>query len=157
MSKLDVAAEFANGSELLKALRDDKALCVSKWSLIGSAMYMPADQVSDVDFAVLLRNDIDASDFVCGLIDRGWGKCGDYDGQNALWYAVRRDNLNFMITANSQFYDDYLLAMEVCKVLRLEKKADRIAVCKVVRDKKSAEFVWALQKHEAMHDAGEDL
>jgi hypothetical protein len=61
--------------------------------------------------------------------------CGDYDAEAGTWFAVRRGNLNLMVTHDRRWYEDYLLAMEVCKVLRLEHKDDRIAVCRVVRDK----------------------
>lgn len=115
---------------------------VDKFALIGSAMYLPAEQVGDVDFAVLLKPGNDAS-LVCVELGRDYGfePCGDYDADAGRWFAMRRDNLNLMVTHDPQWYADYLLAMEVCKVLRLQHKDDRIAVCRVVRDKLAADVV----------------
>lgn len=115
---------------------------VEAFALIGSAMYLPAEKVGDVDFAVLLKSGNDASLACAELVrEHSFEPCGDYDAEAGTWFAVRRGNLNLMVTHDRRWYEDYLLAMEVCKVLRLEHKDDRIAVCRVVRDKLSADAV----------------
>lgn len=116
---------------------------VAAFSLIGSAMYLPAEQCGDVDFAVLLKEGHDAHQFLTNLIlAEGWDACGEqYEASGNHWGAVRRESLNLMVTHDRQWYADYLLAMEVCKVLRLTVKDDRIAVCRVVRDKLPADVV----------------
>lgn len=56
--------------------------------------------------------------------------------------AVRRENINLMVSHDPKFFADYKTAMEVCKALKLKHKEDRIAVCQIVRDGKKAEDVF---------------
>lgn len=115
---------------------------VAEFSLIGSAMYMPAEACGDVDFAVLLKDGEDALRYLSELAVQGWSHCGEeYDTQHGTWGAVRRDNLNLMVTHDRAWFERYKVAMQVCKVLRLTNKEDRIAVCRVVRDGLSADEV----------------
>jgi hypothetical protein len=136
VSIASIKEERLKGEAFLRELPE-----VSEFSLIGSAMYLPAEAVNDVDFAVLLKDGQQAIGYIGTLEAQGWEWCGDYDGVGGTWGAVRRENLNLMVTHDRQWYEDYKLAMEVCKVLRLENKEDRIAVCRVVRDKLPAESV----------------
>lgn len=118
---------------------------VEKFSLIGSAMYLPADQVADVDYAVLLAPSMDK-----GLVEQfcqvelnekhGFEHCSDYDIDGS-WRAMRRGDLNLMVTSDAAWFERYLTAMEVCKALRLTKKDDRILVCMIVRDGRTADQV----------------
>ena len=102
--------------------------------LIGSGSYLPADQCNDVDFAMLVSGDR-LMDSIERMWHDGWKDCGDYDTTDQFeWCALRRRNANVMVTRSQKFFDGYLLATEVCKVLRLTEKSQRIAVCKVVRD-----------------------
>lgn len=127
--------------ELYNALHEGNTLAfglpgVERFALIGSARYLPADQVNDVDFCVLLQAPNQATSYAAALADSGWGRCGEYDNADGLWCAMRRGPLNFMLTHDAVFYSGYLLAMDVCEALRLEDKAERIAVCQLVRDRK---------------------
>ncbi len=80
--------------------------------------------------------------YLSELIMQGWDHCGEeYDTQHGTWGAVRRGDINLMVTHNRVFFDGYKRAMEVCKVLGLKRKEQRIAVCKVVRDGMSADEV----------------
>lgn len=134
---IDIAAELAAGETLLKRLPR-----IVEFALVGSAIYIPADAVEDVDFAVMLSLDEGkcAVDYASEMLAE-WSACGEYDGVGGNWCAVRAGNLNLMLTNDRAFFDGYKLAMEVCKVLRLSNKDDRIAVCQVVRDKKKADEV----------------
>lgn len=129
---MNVAEEIARGEALIRSLPH-----IAEFALIGSAMYLP--DPNDVDFAVLLdtscehQNDAMSRASSMAGID-GWELCGDYDTATGAWCAVRKGNLNLMLTHDRKFYDGYKLAMEVCKVLRLTNKEDRMAVCRVVRD-----------------------
>lgn len=132
--------------EVTKAVIDGTSMLftwgdVQEFALIGSAMYLPPEKVADVDFVVLLKPGREAMEYLSSLSGDGWQPCGDYDTEGGLWGAVRRGDLNLMVTHDRAFYDGYKLAMEVCKVLRLENKDHRIAVCRVVRDRKSADQV----------------
>lgn len=133
---MDTKAEIAAGETFIKTLPQ-----VRDFALIGSASYLP--DANDVDFAVLI-DDFDsggAVDYASKLVMDGWGNCGEYDGVGGIWAAVRRENLNLMVTHDTKFFADYKTAMEVCKALHLTNKQDRIAVCQIVRDGKKADEV----------------
>lgn len=117
---------------------------VAERSLIGSAMYLPAEQCADVDYLVLVSG-CEYTDPLAELVmDHGFAACGEqYECSTGTWGAVRRGNLNLIVTHDKAFYEGYKLAMEVCKALRLTNKADRIAACKVVRDRVPADKVRA--------------
>lgn len=135
---MNIAEEIAAGRAVLSALQG-----VADSALVGSAMYMPENAVGDVDFAVMLVEGNHAIDWSNALIayDPTWQACSEYDSASGTWYSLRRENLNLMVTHDRAFFDGYRLAMEVCKVLRLERKEDRIAVCQVVRDRLPADVV----------------
>jgi hypothetical protein len=132
MTNEDLKEELAAGEAVIAAHREAGA--VIDHALIGSALYLPADVVGDVDFAILLAEGSNAMDWTIGWTqaEPEWQACGEYDTSLGEWCAVRRGNPNIM--HSRAFFDGYKLAMEVCKVLRLERKEDRVAVCKVVRD-----------------------
>lgn len=133
---INIEEEIKNGLQAIASLKH-----VVAHELIGSAAYLP-EQAQDVDFAVLIHNLLDPLKYVDALHESGWGKCSDYDTSTAAcWSAVHNGNLNFMITSSPDFFANYVKAMEVCKALKLTEKADRIAVCQIVRDGKKAHEV----------------
>lgn len=123
--------KIAKGTEIVKSLPG-----VKSWSLIGSAMYL--DTAKDVDFAVLLDWDQDPETYAMNLHEKGWGRCGDYDDV-AGWFSVRNAEFNLMITGTEDWFKRYVQAMHVCAALRLERKFDRVMVCRIVRDGFDAE------------------
>lgn len=133
---LDVDAEIQAGRATIESLPH-----VQAFSLIGSATYMPEGKVGDVDFAVLLEDDRNAIEYMSSMRADAWMLCGEYDDKLCEWGAVRRGAINLIVTHSRTFYDGYLLATEVCKVLDLRDREQRVAVCQVVRDKKKAEEV----------------
>lgn len=128
-----IAESIKRGGSFIQSLGS----MVEVFELIGSASYMP-DRATDVDFAVLLMERCNAIFFADALakLPDPWFLCGDYDTKAGEWTSVRHHgmNVNLMLTHSRKFYDGYLIATEVCKVLRLEDKTDRINVCKIVRD-----------------------
>ena len=135
LPSINIEAEIAAGTMLIPTLPG-----VLDFALIGSAMYMR--EANDVDFAVLIDPSRNAVDYAMGMHSEGWGQCGDYDGVGGIWAAVRRENINLMVSHDPKFFADYKTAMEVCKALKLKHKEDRIAVCQIVRDGKKAEDVF---------------
>lgn len=132
---INIPAEIAAGEAHIKTMP-----MVLDYALIGSAMYLEGAQ--DVDFAVLIDPACNAIDYAGQMVSDGWGNCGDYDGVGGIWAAVRRENLNLMVSHDPKFFADYKTAMEVCKALKLTHKEDRIAVCQIVRDGKKADDVF---------------
>ena len=143
---MDIQAEIKAGEAFVQTMKN-----VVDFALIGSASYMP--DASDVDFAVLIDKGCDAIVYVEKMALSGWGKCGDYDGAGGTWAAVRREHLNLMVTHDPKFFVGYKMAMEVCKALRLVHKQDRIAVCQIVRDGKTASEVLT---HAMLHRIGDE-
>lgn len=139
MNTSTLAREIAAGTEFLAKLPGVKA-----FRLIGSAMYLPAAQVNDVDFAVMLEDGRLCMNFTAEPPFKGWKLCGDdYDIDGGTWCAIRKGDFNLMVTHSQAFYDGYIKAMEVCKALNLVNKTDRIKVCRIVRDGKTADEVAA--------------
>ena len=135
----NIKPEIINGEAFLRDMPK-----VAAYSLIGSAMYLPAEACNDVDFLVLVR-DGEYLESVTNLIqNHDFQPCGEqYECATGTWGAARRGNLNLIVTHDKAFYDAYKLAMEVCQALRLTNKLDRIAACKVIRDRMSATQVRA--------------
>lgn len=149
MNKQDIALNISAGGFFLCAQPG-----VAKYKLIGSALYMDAD-VDDVDFAVLLRPDgrMGPREWCSLVVDIGdhWAWCSMYAQGKArdseTWFSIRRKidaiNLNLMVTDDVRFYDAYVHSMEICRGARITDKAQRIAICKMVRDGLSADDVLA--------------
>lgn len=133
---MNVENAIAVAEGLIRSLNN-----VADYALVGSATYLPYP--NDIDFAVLLTEGANAIDYV-GALSRDkfeWELCGDYDGVDGKWHAVRKGNLNLIITHDPKFFTGFKIAMEVCKALRLVHKMDRIAVCQIVRDGRMASEV----------------
>lgn len=132
---MNIRDELAAGADFIRGLPD-----VADFAPIGSALYI--ESPADVDYAVMLSapNAVDYANAICAS-NSGWEACGEYDTHDGSWCAIRRGNLNLMLTHSREFFDGYKLAMEVCKLLRLTDKQDRIDVCRVVRDRQPADVV----------------
>jgi hypothetical protein len=118
-----------------------------QFSIVGSAVYMPDPK--DVDIAVLLSEGSRLSDF-CTMISaskgsllqgRGWDYCGEqYEFQQQdKWQAMRKGNINLLITVDKEWYVDACTASDVCAALNLQSKGDRVRVHRVVRERMSWE------------------
>lgn len=144
---LNIVRETAEAVAIIKAMRG-----VFDYAMVGSALYLPGS-AHDIDFAVMLAEGTGATELATELTQEypnPWFACGEYDADAGTWCSVRRGNLNLMLTHDRAFFDGYVKAMEVCKVLRLESKDQRIAVCKVVRDGLSADEVFNLMPQLAL-------
>lgn len=128
MNPDQVKAAIAEGQRFLESF----APAVRRHAIVGSALYLP--DPTDVDFVVELNTDCFAwaSDLLNSA--QNWTVCGDYDTREGRWLAVRNGFVNLMLTHDPKFFDGYVLAMEVSKALNLQSKAERIAVCRVIRD-----------------------
>lgn len=136
MSGLSTVIE---GTQLLAA---DKR--VLSFKLVGSACYMP--EPKDIDFLVLV--DWTPDDFLAdgtfGAEVRWWWPgfdlCeGEYDDKGDQWLAVRKGDINLIVTHDKGWYERASLANSVCHLLKLENKVDRVAVYRLVRDGQGVE------------------
>lgn len=143
---IDVKAVTAEAEALLRGMPE-----VLKFHLIGSAMYMPEPR--DVDFVVLIDAAHNAVDFTTDLHHEEWGICGEYEGEEGIWAAIRKGPINLIVTHDAPFYEKYVVGMEVCKALKLEHREDRVAVCQIVRDGMTADQVMTYAKTQEAHKA----
>ena len=132
----NIAEEVAAGRALLSTLPG-----AIDFALVGSAAYRR--KPNDVDFVVLLAPGLKLGEFALAMYDSGWSISNEYKLRNGgdCWTSVRRGKLNLILTDNRKFFDGYVLSTEVCKVLRLAKRDDRVAVHEVVRDRRLASEV----------------
>lgn len=150
----------ADQRAIAEALAEVRAMPgVSDVRLIGSALYLPSPK--DHDFAVLVPVQSQFLGLQQSLAEQvnPWSFCSeDYKDMTAEWTSLRRNSVNLMITQSLQFFNDYCKAMEVCKVLNLVHKRDRIAVCQIIRDGKTADDILAARKiADALFDDEDDL
>lgn len=153
-NEMDVKAETAAAIEYIQKLPG-----LVEFAMVGSALYMPETAVADVDFAVLVAPEFAVAQYTQELMadSTGWESCSEYatvGGMTMQWTAIRRGNLNLMLSNERKFFDGYKLAMEVCKALKLQTRAERITVCRVVRDGFTAEMLEE-PVYRATDDSGE--
>lgn len=101
-------------------------------TVVGSALYR--DDAQDLDILVMLNEDYpDGIGLWVGEeIGEGWsGSNYDTDGS---WIAVRKDNVNLIVTDDLEVYTKYNAASQVCMALSLPTKAQRMIVYRIVRD-----------------------
>lgn len=106
--------------------------------LVGSASFMP-EEAKDVDYAVLVHGS--PTKFAMEHLN-GFEESVEYDvPEYGTWRSYRNGDLNLIVTSDQGWFDRYVAAMETCKYLRLTDKAQRIAVCRIVRDGWPAEAI----------------
>lgn len=108
-------------------------------SPVGSAYVL--GEGNDADYVALVTY-LDRT--VEYLVARGWilGSSDTYPTDT--FKSLRCGDYNVMVTADLATYEGYVLASEVCKVLQLKEKSDRIRVHRVIMDGENAEQVWAI-------------
>lgn len=148
--------EKAALADVVKNLLDRSE--VAQIELIGSATYMTDHK--DIDLAVYCGSAYAAEQLNLDLTTDGgkWKMCSEnYDRmkEQNYWFSVRMGVFNLMVTWKREFFTDYILAMEVCKVLHLTSKEDRIAVCQVVRDRRPAADILAERAKKTVTADGE--
>lgn len=135
---LDIKATAAEAERIIAGL---PRVLASR--MIGSATYLP--DPSDVDYLVHVDTSW-ATEYV-GAHLAAFMNCGEYDTADGAWAAVRKGDLNIIVTTDAQFYNLFGRATEVCKALQLVHKDQRVAVCQIVRDGKTAEQVNVYSQH----------
>lgn len=137
---------------IIEQITDVMASQVKAWHRTGSSytVYPPVTN-TDVDFLILLRED--EREYLDQFLSNAtvewpggyWTLCSKRteEGQaiynedpnySETWYALRRGNLNLIVTIDVAWYLRAIAATELCKVLNLRSKDDRIVVFRCVRD-----------------------
>jgi hypothetical protein len=94
---------------------------------IGSALYL--DDAKDLDVLVLVK---DAAEFQALQEQAGFVACGAYG--EGTWSAMRNGLINLLITQSNEWFRKCTVASDVCEVLKLKSKRDRVLVFRLVRD-----------------------
>lgn len=121
---------------------------VMMFDIVGSGLYMIDPK--DIDFVVLVEAEsaltwlpqIDIKwdgpipeNGKTSKEDRDWQNCGEvYDDQNHLWRAIRKGDVNLLVTTDRAWFDGCSMAAAVCAALNLQSKADRVRVHRVIRE-----------------------
>lgn len=110
-----------------------KAKIVAEYAAIGS--YHAFGEGADRDYVVLVRDQEEASGI---LADYGYTRTQDPNGGsgngNDHFIAMRKEDINLMVTQDREFFNLSQRAFYVVKVLNLRDKGDRIRVHQLVVD-----------------------
>lgn len=112
------------------------ALGALRQTLVGSTYALGAGK--DIDILAEVPNQ---EGFAGLLTQEGWTREGLEGYPVGDFISCRKGEVNVLLVADRNYYDRFALAAEVCKVLHLQSRDDRVKVHKVVRDRKSAEAV----------------
>ena len=113
---------------------------IREYQMIGSTYTL--GQGRDIDFAVLVNTDAPSTlitspqpEWLLGTWVREGA--GHYEGGKFVSY--RQGDINIIVMDDLDVYTRFKTAMEVCKVLKLKTRKERVLVCRVVRDFMDAE------------------
>lgn len=123
-------------------------------------LYLRSAQVGS-SYIVGHGKDLDIVVLVCGtedevpvhyqagrrLVKAGYQSSSDGSGEGEDDFnCYRKGSVNVMLTARSHWFQNFLMASEVCKALRLTEKWQRVAVHRVIMDDEDAETATAFAK-----------
>lgn len=98
-------------------------------------------EAKDIDFLVLMDNTRVVTDARWAFGGDWVLPSGEYSDTDDTWCAIRKGDINLILTNDARWYERCKLANEVCVALQVQDKKDRIRVYRVIRDGKSAEEV----------------
>lgn len=102
-----------------------------KCALVGSTYIL--GEGNDIDIMWLVSDYTEATRL---LIKEGYVYDKDYEDDR--FASLRKDDVNIIVTAETDRYNNTLVACEVCKYLKVAARDDRIAVHRIIRDGKQA-------------------
>lgn len=109
---------------------------ILEYRMVGSVYTLGKGR--DIDFAVLVNNQFYLQEQPEWLVGEWVREGADvYEGDSFASY--RRGDINIIVMHDRDFYQKFLTAMEVCKVLKLQTRKQRVLVCRIVRDGMTAE------------------
>lgn len=105
----------------------------------SSVICNPPVTDTDIDFMFYTR---DMVKFEAHLLKAGWKDCGEYDANKEQWIALRKDNLNYILTNDNTFYEKFEEATTLATQLNLLQKQQRITLfAYVLGDTKKRNFI----------------
>jgi len=86
---------------------------------------------TDVDYIILVSSITGA----CAELGKnGFRHCSQYPNLNGKFLAMRKGELNFIITVDHIYYLRYVAATELSKIMNLKEKEDRINLFHAILD-----------------------
>lgn len=123
--------------ELVKALGP----CYKTSDLVGSTYILGEGQ--DMDFAVLVSCIADGME---ALDLAGYKYTGGCSGEEDDFFTLRKGDVNVILTADEDFFDNFMSASEICKALQLTSKWQRVAVHRIIMNDEDAETAVSVAK-----------
>ncbi len=109
---------------------------IQEYQMVGSTYTLGKGR--DVDFAVLVDNQFHFQEQPDWLVG-DWVREGADVYEGNVFTSYRQGDINIIVMHDRDTYQKFLTAMEVCKMLKLQKRRERVLVCRIVRDGMSAE------------------
>lgn len=109
---------------------------IREFQMVGSTYTLGKGR--DIDFAVLVSDQFYLQEQPEWLVGEWMREGADvYEGNSFASY--RQGDINIIVMHDHDIYQKFLTAMEVCKVLKLQTRKQRVLVCRIVRDGMTAE------------------
>jgi hypothetical protein len=102
-------------------------LGATDWQMVGSTYAL--GQGNDVDYLFLVKDMSVACEF---LNRKRWALDSKVYKEMPQFLSFKAGRMNALITEDAHFFSDFIMAAEVCKVLRLEKREDRVKVHQIL-------------------------
>lgn len=118
----------------LETIAELPGLGALKTAVVGSTYILGTGK--DFDLLVLVE---DLRGMCARILSRGFSPDSEHAYDDAKFASFRKGRVNVLVTADPMFFDKFALAAEVCKVLKLTVREDRIKVHAVIRDGRAAD------------------
>jgi len=109
---------------------------ILEFQMVGSTYTLGKGR--DIDFAVLVDNQFYFQEKPEWLVGE-WVREGADVYEGNVFASYRQGDINIIVMHDRDIYQKFLTAMEVCKVLKLQTRKQRVLVCRIVRDGMTAE------------------
>lgn len=104
---------------------------IREYQMIGSTYTL--GQGRDIDFAVLVDDQSYFHKQPEWLVG-DWEREGADHYEGNIFVSYRQGDINIIVMEDLDVYTRFMTAMEVCKVLKLQTRRERVLVCRIVRD-----------------------
>lgn len=91
----------------------------------SSVICNPPVTNTDIDFMFYTR---DMAKFEAHLLKQGWKRGGSGFETESNWIALRKDNLNYLLTDDNAYYEKFETATKLATKLNLLDKQQRITL-----------------------------
>lgn len=100
-------------------------------SPVGSRYILSMEEGADTDVLVLVKDLGDASEMA---VKAGYTPDASYTLGTSKFQSLRKDDVNLILTQNSHFYDRFVMATDICKLLKVANKDDRVVIHERLRE-----------------------